>query len=225
MDIFILNIQFNVLEIDADKFLLQAVDQGEERMTSVPLLGEYIHQHFSSYVDNVVAAEDELLLYYKQGQAAKLTKKLSEIQLNHVDVKFDFFHVDVCFELGEDWDTVSEELGLGKEEIIVDLLKQDYPLINYGFQPGFMYLDGLAQHLHVARKAKPKLKLVKGSLAIGGKYLGIYGSESPGGWNIIGRTSHYIQVDGTFINLAAISQRIKLNRLDKESYLRKYKNG
>ena len=57
-----------------------------------------------------------------------------------------------------------------------------------GFLPGFPYLGELPKSLHVPRLDKPRLLVPKGAVGIGGTQTGIYPIESPGGWNIIGRT-------------------------------------
>ena len=64
----------------------------------------------------------------------------------------------------------------------------DYPIHFFGFLPGFCYLSGLDERLHLARKRKPIARVPKGSVAIGGAQTGIYPSDSPGGWHLIGRT-------------------------------------
>lgn len=61
-----------------------------------------------------------------------------------------------------------------------------YTLHFYGFIPGFMYLGGLSEKLHLPRKATPAMAVQAGSVAIGGSQTGIYPSSSPGGWHVIG---------------------------------------
>ena len=57
-----------------------------------------------------------------------------------------------------------------------------------GFTPGFPYLGGLSKELETPRKETPRLQISPGSVGIGGNQTGIYPLETPGGWNIIGRT-------------------------------------
>ena len=57
-----------------------------------------------------------------------------------------------------------------------------------GFLPGFLYLGGLPKDLIMDRKDTPRSHVPKGSVAIGGEQTGIYPVDSPGGWQIIGRT-------------------------------------
>jgi KipI family sensor histidine kinase inhibitor len=57
-----------------------------------------------------------------------------------------------------------------------------------GFSPGWAYLSGLPAELAVPRLATPRPKVPAGSVAVGGEYVGIYPSASPGGWRLIGHT-------------------------------------
>ncbi|MEM1003631.1 MAG: carboxyltransferase domain-containing protein, partial [Bacteroidota bacterium] len=65
---------------------------------------------------------------------------------------------------------------------------KDYPIYFFGFLPGFFYLGGLDKRLFCARKTSPRKLVPKGSVGIGGEQTGIYPHDSPGGWQIIGRT-------------------------------------
>ena len=63
-----------------------------------------------------------------------------------------------------------------------------YTVAMLGFAPGFPYLFGLDPALHIARRASPRTRVPAGSVAIGGAQTGIYPTELPGGWQLIGRT-------------------------------------
>ncbi|WP_412079366.1 5-oxoprolinase subunit B family protein [Streptomyces xanthophaeus] len=57
-----------------------------------------------------------------------------------------------------------------------------------GFAPGFGYLTGLPEHLHLPRRDTPRPAVPAGSLALAGEYAGVYPRSSPGGWQLIGST-------------------------------------
>ncbi|MFI5641871.1 allophanate hydrolase subunit 1 [Streptomyces goshikiensis] len=57
-----------------------------------------------------------------------------------------------------------------------------------GFAPGFGYLTGLPERLHLPRRATPRAAVPAGSLALAGEYAGVYPRSSPGGWQLIGAT-------------------------------------
>jgi inhibitor of KinA len=64
-----------------------------------------------------------------------------------------------------------------------------YKVYMLGFAPGFPYLGDLDLRLHTPRLPTPRARVSPGSVAIGGEHTGIYSVETPGGWNIIGRTT------------------------------------
>ncbi|MET0756929.1 MAG: carboxyltransferase domain-containing protein, partial [Mycobacterium sp.] len=57
-----------------------------------------------------------------------------------------------------------------------------------GFAPGFAYLVGGDERLNVPRQSEPRTKVPTGSVALAGEFSGVYPRESPGGWQLIGRT-------------------------------------
>ena len=57
-----------------------------------------------------------------------------------------------------------------------------------GFLPGFFYLSGLSVKLFMPRKSTPSLSVEAGSVGIGNNQTGVYPVDSPGGWQIIGKT-------------------------------------
>lgn len=100
------------------------------------------------------------------------------------------WEIPVCYnvEFGIDLEEISSISGLTVDEIIKLHSNKSYTVFFIGFLPGFLYLGGLNERLFIDRKANPRLQIKKGSVAIGGKQTGIYPLDSPGGWNIIGKT-------------------------------------
>ena len=98
--------------------------------------------------------------------------------------------IPVCYEGGfaPDMENVSNYTHLTKEQIISLHCAQPYLIYMLGFLPGFAYLGGLDKRLHTPRLKTPRTKIPAGSVAIGGEQTGIYPVDSPGGWQIIGRT-------------------------------------
>lgn len=101
------------------------------------------------------------------------------------------WRLPVCYDLefGLDLPFVSEKLNLSVAEIIKKHTTHVFTVYGIGFLPGFMYLGGLPSQLHIPRKSTPKLNVQKGAVGLAGKQTGIYPQDSPGGWNIIGKTS------------------------------------
>ncbi|WEG12964.1 5-oxoprolinase subunit PxpB [Pullulanibacillus sp. KACC 23026] len=74
------------------------------------------------------------------------------------------------------------------EEVINRHSSGNYLVYMIGFAPGFPYLGGLDKSLHTPRRQTPRLKVPKGSIGIADSQTGLYPLETPGGWQIIGRT-------------------------------------
>ena len=99
--------------------------------------------------------------------------------------------IPVCYEDKEfapDLEKVALHAKLSKEEVIKLHSSSDYLIYMMGFLPGFPYLGGMNPRLETPRLETPRTKIPAGSVAIGGAQTGLYPVESPGGWNIIGRT-------------------------------------
>lgn len=89
---------------------------------------------------------------------------------------------------GADLDAVAAHAGLDAAAVIARHTAVEYRVAMLGFAPGFPYLFGLDPALHMPRRAQPRTRVPRGSVAIGGAQTGIYPSELPAGWQLIGRT-------------------------------------
>jgi KipI family sensor histidine kinase inhibitor len=98
--------------------------------------------------------------------------------------------IPVCYEgeLAMDMEKVCAHTGFSREEVISRHTKPLYRIYMLGFLPGFPYLGGLDPALQTPRLKTPRTKIPAGSVGIGGEQTGIYPLDSPGGWQIIGRT-------------------------------------
>lgn len=98
--------------------------------------------------------------------------------------------IPVCYggEFGPDMGNVVNHTGLTEEEIIRRHTAPDYYCYMLGFTPGFSYLGGMDETLATPRLKEPRKVIPAGSVGIAGKQTGIYPIESPGGWQLIGRT-------------------------------------
>lgn len=91
-------------------------------------------------------------------------------------------------EMGPDLDFVAEHAGLSPEQVIRLHTEPEYLIYMLGFTPGFTYLGGLNEKIHTPRLAQPRVKIPGGSVGIAGSQTGVYPIDSPGGWQLIGRT-------------------------------------
>ncbi|MDR9796993.1 MAG: allophanate hydrolase [Bacillaceae bacterium] len=91
-------------------------------------------------------------------------------------------------EAGPDIQFVAETNGLSEEEVVKIHSSSDYLIYMIGFVPGFPYLGGMDKRIAAPRKKTPRSRIPAGSIGIAGEQTGIYPLETPGGWQIIGRT-------------------------------------
>ncbi|MBE3554580.1 MAG: 5-oxoprolinase subunit PxpB [Thermicanus sp.] len=98
--------------------------------------------------------------------------------------------IPVCYggEWGPDLEFVARYHHMAPEEVITIHSEGEYRVYMIGFAPGFPYLGGLPERIATPRRATPRLKIPAGSVGIAGSQTGIYPIDSPGGWQIIGRT-------------------------------------
>ena len=89
-------------------------------------------------------------------------------------------------DLGSDLAAVSAYSGLPPEEIIAIHSAGEYTVCAIGSSPGFGYLHGLDPRIFMPRKTVPSLRMLKGTVTIGGMQAGISVSTGPNGWNAIG---------------------------------------
>ena len=96
--------------------------------------------------------------------------------------------IPICYDFEMDLTNMSRKLKLDKEEIISTHLKSIFFIYMIGFVPGHPFMGDLDPKLFLHRLKTPRVKVPAGSIGIVEKFCNIYPYESPGGWNIIGRT-------------------------------------
>jgi inhibitor of KinA len=99
--------------------------------------------------------------------------------------------VPVCYggEFGPDLADVAAFGGCSSEDVIERHVSREYRVYLVGFVPGFAYMAEVDPAIAAPRRASPRTAVPAGSVAIAGGQTGIYPAVTPGGWNIIGRTS------------------------------------
>ncbi|MCA1609044.1 MAG: 5-oxoprolinase subunit PxpB, partial [Acidobacteria bacterium] len=90
---------------------------------------------------------------------------------------------------GEDLPYVAEFAAATIEETIEIFLTRIYRVYMLGFLPGFAYMGDVDERIAAPRKSQPRLRVPKGSVGIANRQTGIYPFDSPGGWQLIGRTT------------------------------------
>lgn len=153
----------------------------------------------NGYWDEIVPAYDSLMVVFNPSvislESAK--RKLENKIINRGSAAAApgrLVEIPVCYAAayGPDMENIVKTSGLSKKEIIARHSAEDYLVCMMGFIPGFTFLSNVAPELQHPRHATPRLKVAAGSVGIAGWQTGIYGIDSPGGWQIIGRTPEAI---------------------------------
>jgi KipI family sensor histidine kinase inhibitor len=90
---------------------------------------------------------------------------------------------------GPDLASIAELHGLTEAAVIELHASVEYDVLFLGFAPGFAYLGELPEAIATPRLTTPRVRVPAGSVAIAGRQTAVYPFESPGGWQLIGRTS------------------------------------
>ncbi|MDK2823394.1 MAG: inhibitor of KinA [Clostridia bacterium] len=133
------------------------------------------------FYDPLVWEFNKLLVELEKIEASLASFKLPKPRVNLLPVVYGGEH-------GPDFQFVCQYTKLTPEEIIRIHTSTDYLIYMLGFTPGFPYLGGMDERIAVPRLEVPRTKIPVGSVGIAGSQTGVYPIESPGGWQLIGRT-------------------------------------
>ena len=143
----------------------------------------------------VLNAYNSLLVTYIDA-IDNIYNEIKSLKMLYLDMNYDIYEskitwkIPVCYDdyFATDLENISNNINIEKDEIIKLHYKNIYKVCFLGFLPGFLYLSNLNKRLYFPRKVQPDLNILKGSVGIGGNQTGVYPSNSPGGWNIIGNS-------------------------------------
>jgi KipI family sensor histidine kinase inhibitor len=88
---------------------------------------------------------------------------------------------------GPDLEELAKSRGLDQAEVIRIFCATKYRVYFLGFVPGFAYMGDVDERIAAPRRAVPRMSVPVGSVGIAGRQTGVYPSQTPGGWNLIGR--------------------------------------
>ena len=153
-----------------------------------------------------------------------LVSILEKIKVNNVssnDNKIVEIPVYYGEEVGLDLKRISEEKNLSIKEIIDIHSSGSYRVYAIGFAPGFAYMGEVDKRININRLENPRKSIPKNSLAIANEQTAIYPQSSPGGWNIIGKTTIEM-FDKSLANLCPVNvgDEVKFYSISKEEFLK-----
>ncbi|MCD4713663.1 MAG: 5-oxoprolinase subunit PxpB [Clostridiales bacterium] len=165
-----------------DEFINKKVNAIKNRLIQMELQG----------VDAVTSTFHTISVYYDALEISR--EKLVEIISDQCDTVLpnqsldsNLLIIPILYD-GEDLDRVATHCGITREEVVNRHCGTDYRIYMLGFSPGFPYFGGMDPSIATPRLKSPRMKIKAGSVGIADKQTGIYPIDSPGGWNLIGRT-------------------------------------
>ena len=171
----------------------------------VAVLSKYLDKHpFSGMIEYIPAFTTVTVLYnplevynqtldLSQSPYELVYQKIKQLVANledEIEIQSKTVEIPVCYggDFGPDLVYVAEHNNLTPEEVVKIHSDNDYLVYMIGFAPGFPYLGGMSKQIATPRRPSPRLSIPIGSIGIAGEQTGAYPIETPGGWQIIGRT-------------------------------------
>lgn len=143
----------------------------------------------------IIPTYTSILIIYDSIKSSykELVEKLKDLEnsINNINLPpAEVVHIPTLYhgEYGIDLENVAKHNGLTPSEVIDIHSSTNYLVYMIGFTPGFPYLGGMPKKIATPRLKVPREKISGGSVGIAGSQTGIYPIDSPGGWQIIGRT-------------------------------------
>jgi inhibitor of KinA len=203
----------------------------KEQITAVQKASQFLNQNPFIGFRELVPAYHTITIYYdpvvlKNGSDPFQTVKLELESLlasisTNVVVKKRYVEIPVCYEgdFALDINELADANNLTVKEVVQLHTNTVYDVTFIGFAPGFPFLSGLDSRLYFPRKKSPRLKVEQGSVGIAGNQTGIYPLDSPGGWQIIGRTPiNLFNVESETPTLLKAGDQVKFYPITQKEY-------
>lgn len=177
-------------------------------------------------VTETVPTYRSLLVHYDPSQIdfATLGQKIVTLAQRPMPTseKARLWRVPVAYggEYGIDLEDVSKTLNTTPEDVIARHIAGDYRVAMLGFTPGWSYLSGLQESLHMPRRQNPRLLTPAGTISVGGVQAGIQCLAGPSGWHLLGCTpvrTYQLHRDPIF--LLEPGDRVKFYQIDHKAYV------
>lgn len=171
-----------------------------------------------TYRSLMIHYDPEVILYDPLVERLKgLLDGLDQIEIPPSEV----LEIPVLYggEEGPDLEFVASHNGKSPQEVIDIHTSTEYLIYMLGFTPGFTYLGGMSDAIATPRLKTPRVKIPGGSVGIAGSQTGVYPIDSPGGWQLIGRTPVRMYDPGREVPiLPKAGQYIKFYAIDRAEY-------
>ena len=188
---------------------------------------EVIHDMKDPAIYELIPAYTSLLIQYNalEYSYAELKSKLEPVLAITVDISEEdgvtVIEIPTLYggEYGPDLSSVASYHNMSEHDVIKIHSGTDYLVYMLGFIPGFAYLGGMSPRIATPRLQTPRQSIPAGSVGIAGEQTGIYPSQSPGGWQIIGRTPLVMyDLERESPSLLSAGQYVRYVPIDKEVF-------
>ena len=158
-------------------------------------LTDYLEKLELNEIEDIISLKSSVGILFNPHKISssdfiKKTKNLLSNKNFTNNNKIKTWEIPICYDkdFAIDLNEISTKCKIDVDQVIKKHNNKTYEVDIVGFLPGFLYLGKLDDSLHIPRKNNPRTHIPEGSIGIAGNQTGIYNIESPGGWNIIGRT-------------------------------------
>ncbi len=167
-----------------------------ELCQTISHLRENICTQLSIYIEDAIASYNSILVYYDflHIPTESLLQKIRTLakQQNQTLTKAqpDIIKIPVYYgpEAGLDIERIAHTNNIKNSDVIRKHCEKNYMVYALGFAPGFAYMGFVDPDIRTPRLPSPRRQVPKGAVGIAGAQTGVYPADSPGGWNIVGRT-------------------------------------
>jgi len=199
----------DIISVDISKEIKAYVEELKKLEGLIDIIPSYT---------SVLITYDIFMYSYKE-----MVKHLNKIKISSVKTESNkIVNIDIYYglQVGLDLGRIQEEKKLSLEEIIHLHTKETYRVYAIGFAPGYAYMGEVTEALNMNRLSNPRKVIPKNSLAIANKQTAIYPQNSPGGWNIIGKTAlEMFDKSLPFLCPVNVGDEVKFNPISKKEFL------
>ncbi|MCS0325384.1 5-oxoprolinase subunit B family protein [Vibrio diabolicus] len=141
------------------------------------------------------------------------TQSLSLVQPNHITIPV-YYSEETALDLPR-----FQDRGLSLDALISLHTQAEYAVSAIGFAPGFAFLSDVDTQLHMPRLATPRTRVPAGSVGIADSKTAVYPSDSPGGWNIIGRSPLPLFSNTPPFIPFEVGDKVTFNAISKQKFI------
>jgi inhibitor of KinA len=178
-------------------------------------------------INNLSPSYNKLIINFdlKVTSFSKFKKIIENLDIKkNIKKKSKKIKIPVCSDddYGLDFERLSRKLNLSKVDILNHYFNKEYFCYMTGFIAGMPFLGDIDKKIRCKRLETPRIKVPEGSVGITEQFTNIYTFESPGGWNIIGKTPKKIFKKLNLENPALIKpgDKVILYSISKQEYLK-----